>query len=92
MATRLRAELKTNTDSRVMAEGQRRPGRQMPPPGRGPPPPPQAKPAAPRLEPVDREKVLTLPLSRALCVYICYFDSIVFLCRYESTWGVEVNC
>ncbi|KAL0351837.1 UNVERIFIED_CONTAM: Histone deacetylase complex subunit SAP18 [Sesamum calycinum] len=62
MATRLRAELKTNTDSRVMAEGQRRPGRQMPPPGRGPPPPPPAKPAAPRLEPVDREKTCPLLL------------------------------
>ncbi|KAG5053744.1 hypothetical protein JHK85_006254 [Glycine max] len=40
--------------------GKRQGGRALPPPPRGPPPPP---PSRPRLEPVDREKVLTLPSS-----------------------------
>lgn len=61
-----------------MAEVQRRPGRPLPPPGRGPPPPPPARPAAPRLEPVDREKVLSLPLS----IYVINFDVNLFLCSF----------
>uniref|UniRef100_A0A5B6ZFB9 18 kDa Sin3-associated polypeptide n=1 Tax=Davidia involucrata TaxID=16924 RepID=A0A5B6ZFB9_DAVIN len=43
-----------------VGEGQRRPGRPLPPSGRGPPPPP-AK-GAPRSEPVDREKTCPLLL------------------------------